>query len=47
MFGILFPLFIAGLVPVRLVMSRFFATQDLKALDVEEHPEEEESDWAS
>ena len=47
MFGILFPLFIAGLVPVRLVMSRFFAAQHLKALDVEEHPEEEESDWAS
>jgi mannitol/fructose-specific phosphotransferase system IIA component (Ntr-type) len=47
MFGILFPLFIAGLVPVRLVMSRFFSAQQIKALDVEEHPEEEESDWAS
>jgi hypothetical protein len=46
-FGIMFPLFIAGLVPVRLVMGRFFAPEHLAALDAEEEPEEEETHWAA
>ncbi len=46
-FGIMFPLFIAGLVPVRLIMGRFFAPRHLDALDAEEEPEEEETHWAS
>ncbi|MGD9856603.1 MAG: PTS sugar transporter subunit IIA, partial [Planctomycetaceae bacterium] len=44
--GILFPMFIALLVPVRLLASRFFAAAHLDALDAEELPEEEESEWA-
>lgn len=43
--GILFPVFIALLVPVRLVAGRFFRSEDLKALDAEEIPEEEETAW--
>lgn len=43
--GILFPLFIALLVPVRFFMGRFFAEKHLAALDAEEEPEEEESAW--
>ena len=46
-FGIMFPLFIAGLVPVRLVMGRLFAQEHLAALDAEEEPEEEETHWAT
>ncbi len=44
--GILFPVFIALLVPVRLLAGRFFATEHLAALDAEEEPEEEQTDWA-
>ncbi len=40
--GILFPLFIAVLVPVRLIANRFFKAEHLEALDSEEIPEEEE-----
>ncbi len=39
--GILFPLFIALLVPIRLLAGRFFAPEHLAALDAEEIPEEE------
>jgi hypothetical protein len=44
--GILFPLFIGLLVPVRFVMSKFFSKADLEALDAEELPEEEMTQWA-
>lgn len=40
--GILFPLFIALLVPVRMKMDRFFQDEHLALLDAEEMPEEEE-----
>jgi mannitol/fructose-specific phosphotransferase system IIA component (Ntr-type) len=43
--GILFPLFIALLVPVRLLLNRFFAEEHLKALDADEIPEDEEDQW--
>lgn len=43
--GILFPLFIALLVPVRLVAGRYFAPQHLAALDADEDPEEEQMTW--
>ena len=43
--GLLFPLFIAGLVPVRFIAGRFFAPEHLAALDSEEEPEEEETHW--
>jgi len=39
--GILFPLFIALLVPVRMLMGRYFNHEHLALLDAEEHPEEE------
>jgi hypothetical protein len=39
--GLLFPLFIAALVPIRFIAGRFFATEHLAALDSEEEPEEE------
>ena len=39
--GILFPIFIALLVPVRLLAGRYFAADHLAALDAEEEPEEE------
>jgi hypothetical protein len=44
--GLLFPLFIAMLVPVRVVARRFFAPEHLAALDSEEEPDEEETHWA-
>ncbi len=44
--GILFPVFIALLVPVRLLAGRYFAAEHLAALDAEEEPEEEETHWA-
>jgi len=44
--AILFPLFIALLVPVRLVAGRFFEPEHLEALDAEEEPEDEETHWA-
>jgi hypothetical protein len=37
--GILFPLFIALLVPVRMLAERFFKPEHLMALDAEESPE--------
>lgn len=40
--GILFPLFIALLVPVRMRMDRYFRDEHLALLDAEEMPEEEE-----
>lgn len=43
--GILFPLFVALLVPVRLLAGRWFAPDHLAALDTEEEPAEEESTW--
>lgn len=43
--GILFPLFIALLVPVRYFAGRFFSEKDLAALDAEEEPEEEAQAW--
>ena len=43
--AILFPLFIALLVPVRLLAGRSFKDVDLAALDAEQLPEEEESEW--
>lgn len=43
--GILFPIFIALLVPVRLLAGRFFVPEHLAALDAEEEPEEEETHW--
>ena len=42
--GILFPLFIALLAPVRLLMGRRFKPEHLALLDAEEVPEDEESD---
>jgi mannitol/fructose-specific phosphotransferase system IIA component (Ntr-type) len=44
--GILFPLFIALLVPVRMLAARFIPGEYLAALDAEEEPEEEELQWA-
>lgn len=38
--GILFPILIALLVPLRLMLSRFFAPEHLEALDAEEEAEE-------
>lgn len=42
--GILFPVFIALLVPIRLRLGRYFAAEHLDALDSEETSEEEESE---
>ena len=44
--GLLFPLFIALLVPIRFIAGRFFAPEHLAELDSEEEPEEEETHWA-
>jgi mannitol/fructose-specific phosphotransferase system IIA component (Ntr-type) len=44
--GILFPVFIALLVPVRLLAARFFSAEDLAVLDAEEEPDEEQTHWA-
>lgn len=41
--GILFPLFIGLLVPVRLALGRFFKPEHLALLDAEEEPEEAEN----
>lgn len=43
--GILFPLFIALLVPVRLASTRVFRQEHLEALDGESDPKEEETEW--
>ena len=43
--GILFPLFIALLVPIRFALNLFFDKRHLELLDAEEMPEEEEEDY--
>jgi hypothetical protein len=43
--GILFPLFIALLVPVRLLLNRYFKPEHLAALDADEIPDEEDTQW--
>jgi hypothetical protein len=43
--GILFPLFIALLVPIRYLAGRMFSEENLAALDAEEEPEEEALAW--
>ncbi len=45
-FGLLFPLFIAVLVPIRLLLNRIFRHEHLAFLDAEEMPEEEEETWS-
>ena len=45
--GILFPVFIALLVPVRLLAGRLFTTEHLAALDGEEEPSEAETHWSA
>lgn len=44
--GILFPVLIAGLVPLRLGMKRWFTEEELEALDAEEVPEDLEDEMA-
>ncbi len=44
--GILFPVFIALLVPVRLLAGRWFAAEHLDALDGDEEPSEVETHWS-
>ena len=44
--GILFPLFIALLVPVRFALGKLFAPEHLDALDADEGPEEEAETWS-
>ncbi|MBT6154336.1 MAG: HCO3- transporter [Planctomycetaceae bacterium] len=41
-----FPLFIALLVPVRLLVGRIFSAEHLVSLDAEETPDEEETHWS-
>ncbi|GJM24234.1 MAG: hypothetical protein DHS20C16_06490 [Phycisphaerae bacterium] len=43
---LLFPLFIALLVPLRSLASRYFKPEHLAALDADETPAEEETHWA-
>ncbi|GJM23300.1 MAG: hypothetical protein DHS20C15_32150 [Planctomycetota bacterium] len=45
-FGILFPLFIAVLVPIRFGLERVFASEHIALLDAEEGPEEESETWS-
>jgi hypothetical protein len=42
---ILFPIFIAMLVPVRALMNRFFVAEDLAFLDADEAPSEDHGHW--
>jgi hypothetical protein len=42
---ILFPIFIALLVPVRAMLGHFFNSQHLAFLDADEAPDEEETHW--
>ena len=44
--GILFPLFIGLLVPIRFGLGRIFAAEHLEVLDAEEGPEEESESWS-
>jgi hypothetical protein len=43
--AIFFPLFLALLVPVRMILGRFFKPEHLAALDADAEPEEEEEHW--
>ena len=43
--GIVFPLVIALVVPVRMLIGRYFLAEHLAVLDADEDPEEEESTW--
>jgi len=45
-FGILFPLFIAVLVPIRFALGKLFASEHLEILDADEGPEEESEAWS-
>ena len=45
-FGILFPLFIALLVPIRFALKRVISADHLDVLDAEEGPEEEAETWS-
>ena len=45
--GILFPVFIALLVPVRLLAGKFFSAEYLAALDGEAEPEQESTHYAA
>jgi hypothetical protein len=45
--GILFPVFIALLVPVRLLAGQWFTTEHLAALDGEEEPSDAETHWSA
>lgn len=45
-FGILFPLFIAVLVPIRFGLAKFISAEHLELLDAEEGPEEESETWS-
>ena len=42
-----FPLFIALLVPMRMLVGKLFQTKHLEALDAEETPHEEETHWSA
>jgi hypothetical protein len=44
--GILFPVFIALLVPIRMLAAKYFTAEHLAALDADEEPEEEETHWS-
>lgn len=43
--GILFPLMIALLAPLRFFLDRFYDSKHLEVLDLQEDPEDEEEDW--
>lgn len=45
--SILFPVFIALLVPVRFLLDRFYRRPHLEALDAAEEPEDETTHWAA
>jgi mannitol/fructose-specific phosphotransferase system IIA component (Ntr-type) len=44
--GILFPIFIALLVPIRMLAAKYFSAEHLAALDADEEPEEEATHWS-
>ena len=44
--GILFPLFIGLLVPIRFMLNHIFDNKHIAILDAEENPEEEEETWS-
>ena len=45
--AILFPIFIAAGVPIRMLAGRLFSAEHLAALDAEEEPDEEETHFAA